>query len=183
MGISGIGAGSSYSTLKTFQQLNRDVHTQGVEQASRISKEAGDYSRVSNFGNETKIGTSKFQRGNETIATIGENKTSELMDKAKSYYAVSNFGNETKLGTSKFQQSIKAAAEQGERNVSESMEKAASYTKVSNFGTETKLGSSKFQQANAQVSAKFAAVASAYKQAASLGNASAARGQAVDIGA
>jgi len=139
MGISGIGAGASYSTLKTFQQLNRDVHTQGVEQASRISKEAGDYSRVSNFGNETKIGTSKFQRGNETIATIGENKTSELMDKAKSYYAVSNFGNETKLG------------------------------------------SSKFQQANAQVSAKFAAVASAYKQAASLGSVS--RGATVDIGA
>ena len=139
MGISGIGAGASYSTLKTFQQLNRDVHTQGVEQASRISKEAGDYSRVSNFGNETKLGTSKFQRGNETIATIGENKTSELMDKAKSYYAVSN------------------------------------------FGTETKLGSSKFQQANAQVSAKFAAVASAYKQAASLGNVS--RGATVDIGA
>ena len=139
MGISGIGAGASYSTLKTFQQLNRDVHTQGVEQASRISKEAGDYSRVSNFGNETKLGTSKFQ------------------------------------------QTVKAASEQGQRNVSESMEKAASYTKVSNFGTETKLGSSKFQQANAQVSAKFAAVASAYKQAASLGNVS--RGATVDIGA
>ena len=139
MGISGIGAGASYSTLKTFQQLNRDVHTQGVEQASRISKEAGDYSRVSNFGNETKLGTSKFQ------------------------------------------QTVKAASEQGQRNVSESMEKAASYTKVSNFGTETKLGSSKFQQANAQVSAKFAAVASAYKQAASRGNVS--RGATVDIGA
>lgn len=139
MGISGIGAGASYSTLKTFQQLNRDVHTQGVEQASRISKEAGDYSRVSNFGNETKLGTSKFQ------------------------------------------QTVKAASEQGQRNVSESMEKAASYTKVSNFGTETKLGSSKFQQANAQVSAKFAAVASAYKQAASLGSVS--RGATVDIGA
>ena len=139
MGISGIGAGASYSTLKTFQQLNRDVHTQGVEQASRISKEAGDYSRVSNFGNETKLGSSKFQ------------------------------------------QAVKAASEQGQRNVSESMEKAASYTKVSNFGTETKLGSSKFQQANAQVSAKFAAVASAYKQAASLGSVS--RGATVDIGA
>ena len=139
MGISGIGAGASYSTLKTFQQLNRDVHTQGVEQASRISKEAGDYSRVSNFGNETKLGSSKFQ------------------------------------------QAVKAASEQGQRNGSESMEKAASYTKVSNFGTETKLGSSKFQQANAQVSAKFAAVASAYKQAASLGSVS--RGATVDIGA
>ena len=139
MGISGIGAGASYSTLKTFQQLNRDVHTQGVEQASRISKEAGDYSRVSNFGNETKLGTSKFQ------------------------------------------QTGKAASEQGQRNVSESMEKAASYTKVSNFGTETKRGSSKFQQATAQVSAKFAAVASAYKQAASLGSVS--RGATVDIGA
>ena len=139
MGISGIGAGASYSTLKTFQQLNRDVHTQGVEQASRISKEAGDYSRVSNFGNETKLGSSKFQ------------------------------------------QTVKAASEQGQRNVSETMEKAASYTKVSNFGTETKLGSSKFQQANAQVSAKFAAVASAYKPAASLGSVS--RGATVDIGA
>ncbi len=184
MGISGIAGSSMYSsvsTLKSFQQLNRDVDSQGVAQASRISKAAGDYSRVSNFGNETKIGTSKFQRGNETIATIGENKTSALMDKAKSYYAVSNFGTETKLGSSKFQQTVKAASEQGQRNVSESMEKAASYTKVSNFGTETKLGSSKFQQANAQVSAKFAAVASAYKQAASLGNVS--RGATVDIGA
>lgn len=142
MGISGIAGSSMYSsvsTLKSFQQLNRDVDSQGVAQASRISKAAGDYSRVSNFGNETKIGTSKFQRGNETIATIGSDKTSALMDKAKSYYAVSN------------------------------------------FGTETKLGTSKFQQANAQVSAKFAAVASAYKQAASLGSVS--RGATVDIGA
>ena len=69
----------------------------------------------------------------------------------------------------------------GMGEVPQSMEKAASYTKVSNFGDETKLGSSKFQQANAQVSAKFAAVASAYKQAASLGSVS--RGATVDIGA
>ena len=142
MGISGIAGSSMYSsvsTLKSFQQLNRDVDSQKVAQASRISKAAGDYSRVSNFGNETKFGTSKFQ------------------------------------------QTAKATSEQGDRNVSASMEKAASYTKVSNFGDETKLGSSKFQQANEQVSAKFAAVASAYKQAASLGSVS--RGATVDIGA
>lgn len=142
MGISGVGgsgAYASYTTLKSFQQLNRDVDTTGVQKASAISRRAGDYSRVSNFGTETKIGTSKFQRGNEETASIGSQKTSELMDKAKSYYAASNFGDSTKLG------------------------------------------SSRFQQTNAQVSAKFAAVASAYKQSASLGVAT--RGALVDLGA
>ena len=46
MGISGIAGSSMYSsvsTLKSFQQLNRDVDSQGVAQASRISKAAGDY--------------------------------------------------------------------------------------------------------------------------------------------
>ena len=71
MGISGIAGSSMYasvSTLKSFQQLNRDVDSQGVAQASRISKAAGDYSRVSNFGSETKIGTSKFQQANEQVS-------------------------------------------------------------------------------------------------------------------
>lgn len=142
MGISGVGGSSSYSaytTLKSFQQLNREVDTTGVQKASTISKRAGDYSRVSNFGTETKLGTSKFQRGNDETTSIGSQKTSEFMDKAKSYFMDSNFGNSTKTG------------------------------------------SSKFQQTNAQVSAKFAAVASAYKQAASLGSVS--RGATVDIGA
>ena len=101
MGISGIGGGT---TVWSFQQLNRKVDSEGVQTASAISKKAGDYSRVSNFGTETKLGTSKFQQGNEKVNDLGESKTSQAMRKAKSYYEVSNFGNETNLGKSRFQQ-------------------------------------------------------------------------------
>jgi hypothetical protein len=102
MGISSIGGGGT--TLWSFQQLNRKVNSEGVQTASEISRKAGDYSRVSNFGTETKLGTSKFQQGNRETDSIGESKTSEFMQKAKSYFEVSNFGTETNLGKSRFQQ-------------------------------------------------------------------------------
>ena len=62
------------------------------------------------------------------------------------------------------------------------MQKAKSYYAVSNFGNETNLGQSRFQQTNAQVSAKFQSVASAYRQSASLGSTN-TKGALVDIGA
>lgn len=101
MGISAIAGSTS---VMSFQQVNRKVDSEGMQKASAISQRAGDVTRVSNFGNETKLGTSPFQRMNKQATSIGESKTSEFMQKAKSYYQVSNFGNETNLGKSRFQQ-------------------------------------------------------------------------------
>ena len=99
----GISAVSSIMT-SSFPQMNREVTAQGQQAAKTLSEEAASYSKVSNFGNETKLGSSTFQRENSTIVDIGENKAAMLMERSKSYYEVSNFGNETKLGKSSFQQ-------------------------------------------------------------------------------
>ena len=67
-------------------------------------KRAKSYSEVSNFGNETKLGSSKFQQNLKKLDSIGAQNVSSAMEKASSFTKVSNFGNETKLGSSKFQQ-------------------------------------------------------------------------------
>lgn len=100
MGISAV----SITTLTNFPQMNREITVKGQQAASARSEQAAAYTKVSNFGNETKLGTSKFQQANKQADQIGMEKTSQLMDKAKSYFRVSNFGNETNLGKSKFQQ-------------------------------------------------------------------------------
>ena len=82
MGISAIGGSTS---IMSFQQVNRKVDSEGMQKASQISQRAGDVTRVSNFGTETKLGTSPFQRMNEQATSIGESKTSMLMEKSKSY--------------------------------------------------------------------------------------------------
>lgn len=51
----------------------------GYEQTHAISQRAGDYSRVSNFGSETKIGSSVFIQSNEQAAQDGEQATAANM--------------------------------------------------------------------------------------------------------
>ena len=101
MGISAIGGSTS---VMSFQQVNRKVDSEGMQKASAISQRAGDVTRVSNFGNETKLGTSPFQRMNKQATSIGESKTSEFMQKAKSYYAVKDHTPLPFSGKSRFQQ-------------------------------------------------------------------------------
>ncbi|MBQ1809010.1 MAG: hypothetical protein IIZ87_05740, partial [Selenomonas sp.] len=83
----------------------------GMQATKERSEQAASYTKVSNFGTETKIGSSLFQRDNVKTNNEGSQITSQIMDKAKSYYEVSNFGTETKLGSSKFQQQIKEISE------------------------------------------------------------------------
>ena len=47
MGISAIGGSTS---IMSFQQINRKVDSEGVQKASEISKQAGDVTRVRNWG-------------------------------------------------------------------------------------------------------------------------------------
>ena len=64
---------------------------------------ARSYTEVSNFGNETKLGSSKFQQNLKKLDSMGMQNVSSAMSKARSFTKVSNFGNETKLGSSSFQ--------------------------------------------------------------------------------
>ena len=62
------------------------------------------YYEVSNFGNETKLGKSKFQQQIKADAEQGAQNLQKGMKAARDVTSVSNFGNETKLGKSGFQQ-------------------------------------------------------------------------------
>ena len=121
MGVSGVGAVSRQAIIP----LNQGVRAEGQQVAAQITQKAASYSKVSNFGTETKIGSSPFQQGNKTIVSIGEEKTARIMDKAKQPYTVSNFGTETKIGSSKFQQANKQSDQLGEQATSKAMQEAS----------------------------------------------------------
>ena len=139
MAISGISGGANYG-MSRFQQINRQIDKLGQEKTAMYSDRAASYSRVSNFGTETKLGTSKFSKGLELTNSLGEQKTSQAMKNAKDIRDVS------RIGTSKFQRGLETTNSLGSQKTSMYMDRARSYTEVSNFGNETKLGSSKFQQ-------------------------------------
>ena len=172
MGISGIG---SSGTMMSFVQLNQNVSYTGQQASKQVTEQTAAMTDVSNFGTETKIGTSPFQQGNDRIIRDGTSKTDEIAQKAKSYYEVSNFGNETKTGTSKFQQQLREIAQQGAENIASGMQKVDSVTNNSNYGT------SRFQQANEKIMAERQQATAAYTQAANYKQASA--GTMVDFAA
>lgn len=121
MGVSGISAIGHQAIVP----LNRDVNAQGRQVAAQITQKAASYSKVSNFGTETKLGKGPFPQNNKTIVSIGEHTTAKLMDQAKQVYSTSNFGDETKIGTSKFQQSNRESNQLGERATAHAMQEAA----------------------------------------------------------
>ena len=166
MGISGIG---SSGTMMSFVQLNQNVNRTGQQASKQVTDQTAAMTDVSNFGTETKIGTSKFQQGNKQIIQEGTSKTADISSKAKSYYEVSNFGNETQIGTSKFQQQLKQIAQQGAENIASGMQK------VNNVTTSSDYGNSRFQQANSKIMTARQQASAAYTQAANYKQASAGR--------
>ena len=51
----------------------------GYSAAHERAKETASVSKVSNFGNETKIGSSEFQQSNEEAQQLGEQATATKM--------------------------------------------------------------------------------------------------------
>ena len=98
MAISSISSGGGWP----MNEMQNRISRMGQQQTAQIARQDDHIVQVSNFGNETKLGTSHFQRNNAHIESTGGHDTATIMERAKSYYAVSNFGNETKLGSSEF---------------------------------------------------------------------------------
>ena len=69
MAISGI---SSIPTYMTFRSVNEGTAHQGQEITGRTMKESTANLSVSNFGTETKAGSSDFQRNNAQIDRLGQ---------------------------------------------------------------------------------------------------------------
>ena len=124
MAISGISGGANYG-MSRFQQINRQIDKLGQEKTAMYSDRAASYSRVSNFGTETKLGTSKFSKGLELTNSLGEQKTSQAMKNAKDIRDVS------RIGTSKFQRGLDTTNSLGEQKTSMAMERAKDFADVS----------------------------------------------------
>ena len=75
-----------------------------MQNTSQIMDKAKSYYEVSNFGTETKLGSSKFQQQVKEIAEQGQSNMAKGMKAALDVTRVSQFGTETNLGHSRFQQ-------------------------------------------------------------------------------
>ena len=118
MGISGIGSGSS--TLMSFVQLNQNVSRTGQQASKQVTEQTAAITDVSNFGNETRIGTSKFQQQLKQIAQQGAENIASGMQKVNNVTTNSDYGN------SRFQQAnskIMTARQQA----------SAAYTQAANY--------------------------------------------------
>ena len=118
MAIGGVSGGSG------FLQVNNMVSRIGEEKAAMYMQRSKSHYQVSNFGNETKLGTSSFQRENEKVLNTGEKKTSMLVDRIQAVTDVSNFGNEVKSGKGKFNSLQNSVAKSGDSIVAAAMKSA-----------------------------------------------------------
>ena len=129
MAISGVARTNSilgYMSMQANRKptVNDEVRAAGERQTGAIAAEGSAYSRVSNFGNETKGGSSRFQQDNDKTVGLGGNWTSDIAQTGHSYYQVSNFGNETKGGSSRFSQGNADVLQAGNEYVSTAMRRA-----------------------------------------------------------
>ena len=72
--------------------IANQVSQQGFSAAHSFSKQASANLSVSNFGTQTKIGSSKFQQANEEVYQYGSNATAKNMREVTS--TVEQFENE-----------------------------------------------------------------------------------------
>ena len=85
--------------------MNKEAIRDGMQVTSQITEKAQSYYEVSNFGNETKLGSSEFQQQAKEVVKQGEANVARSMKAALDVSRVSQFGNQTSLGHSRFQQS------------------------------------------------------------------------------
>ena len=106
---------------------------------------------ASPFGNDTKVGSSKFQKSNEEAQALAARSIANSAREAKAVYMASPFGNDTKVGSSKFQKANEEAFVLAQQSASRASRAANAVSKSSPFGNDTKVGSSAFQQANKRI--------------------------------
>lgn len=117
MGISGIGSGG---TMMSFVQLNQNVSYTGQQASKQVTEQTAAMTDVSNFGTETKIGTSPFQQQLKEIAQQGAENIASGMQK------VDTVTNNSNYGTSRFQQA-------NEKIMAERQQATAAYTQAANY--------------------------------------------------
>ena len=94
----------------SFREMNVRADLDGKRVTSE--KMAESVPHVSNFGVETKLGTSEFQQNNQEVIDTAVEKVAEIMQRDDEYTEVSNFGDESHFSTSSFQELNATPAQQ-----------------------------------------------------------------------
>ena len=97
MAISGI---SSVPTYMTFRAVNESSARQGQQATAQGMQESRAPMTVSNFGTQTKLGSSVFQQSNERIDNQGQQATHARMEEVAALYRkTASYGNPVLGGT------------------------------------------------------------------------------------
>ena len=84
MAISGVGGSVP---VATFRQLNVEANAVGRQMTSAAMEEAQETTSVSNFGNETNVGISRFSQDSEKIEEYGVESLTRIMEQDDQYEA------------------------------------------------------------------------------------------------
>ena len=82
--ISGVGGSVP---VATFRQLNVEASKVGRQATSASMEEAQEATSVSNFGNETHVGISRFSQNSERIEEYGVESLTKIMEQDDQYEA------------------------------------------------------------------------------------------------
>lgn len=145
MAVKGISSAPDWGS-SLFQRTNREIIQNGQRMTASIGRQDDSYASVSNFGNETNIGNSRFARGNAEIFRDGTSFTEKMSSKSKRTTNVMNMGN------GKFSSTTKQIFSDGSGGMKKGADGVRSYIDTLNFKSQN--GSSKFQKANEFVSLK-----------------------------
>ena len=145
MSIAGLSGARDWGS-SLFQRTNREIVQNGQNMAASIAKQDYSFVNVSNFGNETKIGNSRFAKGNARIYRDGTNFTGKLTSKMHSTSDV------MKMGNGKFSSVTKQIFSDGSGGMKKGADSIRNYVDTLNYRSQN--GSSRFQKANEFVSLK-----------------------------
>jgi hypothetical protein len=129
-----------------FQRTNREIVRTGQQMVASIGRQDDSFANVSNFGNETNIGNSRFARGNAQIYRDGTSFTEKMSSKIKNTSNVMNMGN------GKFSSVTRQIFSDGSGGMKKGADGIRSYVDTLNYRSQH--GSSKFQKTNEVVSLK-----------------------------
>ena len=88
-----------------------DAELLAYRSIAKSAREAKAVYMASPFGNDTKVGSSKFQQANEEAFALAQQSASRASRAANAVSKSSPFGNDTKVGSSAFQQANKRIVE------------------------------------------------------------------------
>jgi hypothetical protein len=128
-----------------MNRVQQRITEMGAQLAAKVASQDNAYMTVSNFGNQTYLGTSTFQKDNRSVINAGGQQTGQIASVGNGYYDISS-------GQSYFQKDNDRTYSIGTAGTSRIADVGKSYYEVSNFGSKASMGQGTFSNWNHKVS-------------------------------